>query len=114
MIAFDPYHAARAAKSGAPGRPATAIVHDSAELRLVVFRIAPGESVAPHCSTSAVQLTVLAGMGTITGERNGTCRDWACSPGEVIVFVPSERHGMRAGAETLVLLAAITPRPGTL
>jgi quercetin dioxygenase-like cupin family protein len=113
MIAFDPMQAARAAKSAAPGRPATAIVHDSDDMRLVVFRIGPRESVPPHRSTSSVQLTVLSGTGTITGERDDGTREWECSPGEVIVFAPSEQHGMRANEETLVLLAAITPRPGT-
>lgn len=113
MIALDPLQAARVAKSAAPGRPATAIVHDSEEMRLVVFRIAPGESVPPHRSTSSVQLTVLSGTGTISGERADGPREWDCSPGEVIVFAPSEQHGMRANDETLVLLAAITPRPGT-
>jgi hypothetical protein len=31
----------------------------------------------------------------------------------VVVYAPRERHGMRAGEETLLLLATITPRPGS-
>ncbi|HWE43705.1 MAG TPA: hypothetical protein VG432_14460 [Gemmatimonadaceae bacterium] len=33
------------------------------------------------------------------------------SPGDVFVYLPDERHGMRAAGEELLLLATITPRP---
>jgi quercetin dioxygenase-like cupin family protein len=36
----------------------------------------------------------------------------ACGPGTVVAFAPNEVHAMRAGREELLLLAAITPRPG--
>jgi quercetin dioxygenase-like cupin family protein len=89
-------------------RPATAIVHDDADARLVVFRLAPGQSVAPHRSVSTVTLTVIAGRGLVLGgsvERR-------VETGHVAVFEPNEMHGMRAEADPFVLLAVITPRPG--
>jgi len=89
-------------------RPATAIVHDDTDARLVVFRLSPGQSVAPHRSVSTVTLTVIAGEGFVLGgddERHVT-------PGHVVVFEPNELHGMRADAGSFVLLATITPRPG--
>jgi len=114
MKRFDPLTAARQAVANRLDRPATAIVHDSPDVRLVVFRLAPGQSVAPHQSTSSVQLTVLEGTGVLTGEsETGRTADRVCTSGDVVVYLPNELHGMRAaGDEELLLLATITPRPG--
>jgi quercetin dioxygenase-like cupin family protein len=100
--------AATATAAPNPNRPATAILHDSADLRLVVFRLAAGQSVPPHRSGSTVTLTAVSGQGFVRGgdeERPVTA-------GETVVFEPNELHGMRAAACEFVLLAAITPRPG--
>ena len=113
MKRFDPLTAARQAVAIRVDRPATAIVHDSADVRLIVFRLAPGQSVAPHRSTSSVQLTVLEGAGILTGEAEaGGTADQVCTVGDVFVYLPNELHGMRAADEDLLLLATITPRPG--
>ena len=108
MIALDPRAAARAAVAATPGRPATAVLLDTPDVRLVVFRIAPGQAVPPHRSPSTVTLTVLEGSGTISGA--GVER--SCSAGDVVSYAPEELHGMRATAEELLLLATIAPRPG--
>ena len=92
-----------------PTRPATAIVHDSADARLLVFRIAPGQSVAPHTNLSTVMLTAIAGHPVVTGRDE----EREIAPGDVVVYEPNELHGMRAVGEEAVLLATITPRPGT-
>ena len=113
MIALDPRRAARDAVAASPTRPATAILHDSADARLVVFRIGAGQAVAPHRSTSTVTLTVLEGTGFLTGERDGGTEEHACAAGDVVVYAPNELHGMRAESGELLLLAAITPRPGS-
>jgi len=105
---LDPRTAARDAVSASPSRPATAILLDTPDARLVVFRIAPGQSVAPHRNASTVMLTVLDGEGILSGgdgERH-------CAAGDVVVYEPSETHGMRATHSELLLLATITPRPG--
>ena len=112
MMALDPRRAARDAVAAHPARPATAIVHDAPDARLVVFRIAPGQAVAPHRSTSSVQLAVLEGSGTLSGEADGATLERPCVAGDVVLYAPDELHGMRAGAEELLLLATITPRPG--
>jgi quercetin dioxygenase-like cupin family protein len=113
MKRVDPLTAAREAVASRPDRPATAIVHDSADVRLLVFRLAPRQSVAPHRSTSSVQLTVLNGVGVLTGESAiGAPTDQVCTAGDVFVYLPEELHGMRAVNEELLLLATITPRPG--
>lgn len=94
-------------------RPATAILHDSADVRLIVFRLGPGQAVAPHRSTSSVQLTVLEGSGVLAGESGSHVVDQVCTAGDVVVYLPNELHGMRASSdEELLLLATITPRPG--
>jgi quercetin dioxygenase-like cupin family protein len=113
MIALDPRAAARAAVAPNPARPATATIHDSPDARLVVFRLAPGQAVAPHRNASTVQLEVLDGAGVLSGESDGAPTDRDCVAGDVVVYAPNELHAMRAGDRELLLLATITPRPGT-
>ena len=107
MKRLDPASVARDAR-GAEGRPATAMVHDSADARLVVFRLAAGQEVPPHTSASTVLLTVLAGTGTLSGAD----AEHVCRTGDVVAYEPGELHGMRATDGELLLLATITPRPG--
>jgi quercetin dioxygenase-like cupin family protein len=57
-------------------------------------------------------LTVLAGTGTLSGDPDLTPNGMVCEPGDVVVYAPNELHGMRATHGPLLLLAAITPRPG--
>ena len=109
MRHVDPTRAAREAVAAHPNRPATAILHDGPDARLVVFRLAPGQAVPPHRSASTVSLAVLEGAGVLSGGDG----ERACAAGDLAVYAPEELHGMRAdrGAE-LLLLATITPRPG--
>ena len=108
MKVLDPGAAARDAVASTPARPATAILLDTPDARLVVFRIEPGQSVAPHNSVSTVILTILEGEGIVLGnEGERTCR-----PGDIIVYEPGETHGMSAVDQTFKLLATIAPRPG--
>jgi quercetin dioxygenase-like cupin family protein len=109
MIALDPLRAARDAVAASPTRPATAVIHDGEDARLVVFRLAPGQEVPPHTSPSTVTLTVLAGAGTLAGADASR----VCRTGDMVTYAPNELHAMRATeGEELLLLAAITPRPG--
>ena len=109
MKTLDIARFAREAVAATPNRPATAIVHDSPDARVVVFRMAPGQAVPPHRNASTVMLTVISGRGFIRGGDD----ERAVAPAETVVFDPNELHGMRAELEELVLLATITPRPGT-
>lgn len=113
MKALDPLGAARAAVSANPGRPAMTILHDTPGARLVVFRIAAGQSVPPHRNLSTVQLLVLSGSGVLTGEGDGAAAERACEAGDLVVYEPNELHGMRAPDSELLLLATITPSPGS-
>jgi len=110
MRFLDPTAAARAAVAPNPTRPATAVILDSEDVRLVVFRVAPGQMVPPHRNQSTVILRVLAGSGILSGtegqERN-------CVAGDTMVYEPNELHGMRSESEELLLLATIAPRPGS-
>jgi quercetin dioxygenase-like cupin family protein len=108
MKTLDIPRAARDAVAPNANRPATTVVHDSPDARLVVFRIAPGQAVPPHRNASTVMLTVISGRGLIRGGDD----EQAVTPAETVVFEPNELHGMRAESEELVLLATITPRPG--
>ena len=85
-----------------------AIILDSPDARLLVFRIEPGQAVAPHHSGSTVILAVLEGEGIVMGKEG----ERVCRIGDVVVYEPGETHGMRATDTTLKLLATIAPRPG--
>jgi len=100
--------AARGAVSAQSSRPATAVMHDAPDARVVVFRIEPGQEVAPHTSTSTVLLSVVSGSGTVSGASGES----SVGAGDLVAYDPGELHGMKAGTEQLVLVAVITPRPG--
>jgi quercetin dioxygenase-like cupin family protein len=108
MHVHDAIALARLAPANA-NRPATSVIHDTPDARLVLFRLAPSQAVAVHTSPSTVILTVLSGSGLLTGGAN----DQDITQGDVVTVEPSEPHGMRAVTEELVILATITPRPGT-
>lgn len=97
------------ATSPAAGRPATTIVSDSADARLVLFRIDPGQAIPPHVNSSTVLMTIVSGSGIVSGPDG----DHAARAGDLIAYEPNELHGMRAESEQIVILATITPRPGT-
>lgn len=109
MKQYSPHRVADAAVSTRPNAPATAILHDSDDVRLIVFRLEPMQVVASHTSPSSVVLTVLRGTGIIVGPDG----DVTASVGDVVAYEPRELHGMRALDERFDLLAIIAPRPGT-
>jgi quercetin dioxygenase-like cupin family protein len=104
---------AQVATPARPDRPSMVIVSDEPAARLIVFRLAPGQSVPPHRNASLVMLTVLRGMGTVVGEVDGAATAHGCRGGDLFVFQSGELHGMSAGDEELVLLATIAPRTGS-
>ncbi len=98
---------ATSARPDRPDRPATALIHDAPDARVVMFRIEPGQEVPVHTSTSSVVLFVLSGSGSVRGAEG----ERAVKTGDVVAYERQEPHGMRAGAERLVIAAVITPRP---
>lgn len=112
MKTLKPLSAARTAVANNTSRPATAILADSADARLVVFRLLPGQQVAAHRNASTVTILVLSGGGVLTGEDAGQTVELHCAAGDLVVYQPNEAHSMRATESELVLLATITPRPG--
>lgn len=107
MNIVDPMDAALKAVSANPTRPATAVIHDAPAVRLVVFRIEPGQEVAVHTSDGAVLLTVLSGSGTVAGSEGSR----EVGPGSVVAYAPREPHSMRAGSERFCLMATIIRPP---
>ena len=83
-------------------------MHDSADARVVLFRIDPGQQVPVHTSTSSVILTIVSGSGTVAGAEG----ERSVRAGDIVGYAPSEPHGMRAHNEQLVIAAVIAPRPG--
>ncbi|MEO7363363.1 MAG: cupin domain-containing protein [Gemmatimonadaceae bacterium] len=103
MKVVDPMNAALEAVAAMPTRPATAAIHDTPAVRLVVFRIEPGQEVAAHTNSGTVILTVLSGTGSILG---GT--EWReLGPGSVVAYAPDEPHSMKADTERFCLMATI-------
>lgn len=112
MQLHDAISIAAHAVSGAPDRPATAIVSDSADARVVVFRIDAGQTVPLHSSTSTVVLSVIRGSGIISGPVDGVVSEREAAVGTIVTYEPGELHGMRSVIGTFVVVATITPRPG--
>lgn len=82
-------------------------MHDSADARVVVFRIEPGQAVPVHTSTSTVLLLIVSGAGIVAG----TDGERSVRSGDIVACDAREPHGMRAGAEQLIVAAVIAPRP---
>jgi quercetin dioxygenase-like cupin family protein len=106
MRIISPRTASGAAVAARPDRAATAVVYDAPAVRMVVFRLAPGQSVAPHRNPGVVVLMVLEGEGVLSGESE----EQSVRAGDVGVYEPNELHGMRAGDTHLHLLATIVHR----
>ena len=109
MKVYHPAAVARAAVAAHPDRPAMSLMHDGPDARLVLFRIAPGQSVPVHTSGSTVVLHVFSGSGLMSGSDG----ELAVRPGAVVAYEPQEPHGMRAPTEELIVLAVIAPRPAS-
>jgi quercetin dioxygenase-like cupin family protein len=91
-----------------PDRPATQLLHDEPNARVVCFHVAPGQAVPPHTSGSTVVVQVLEGEGLFRGARD----EARLGPGATAVYVPGELHSMEpVGDGSLRFLAIITPRP---
>jgi quercetin dioxygenase-like cupin family protein len=88
-------------------RPATQLLHDEENVRIVGFTLGEGQEVAPHRSASTVVVQVLEGEGEFFGEGS----EVRLAPGGTIVYAPDEMHSMRAVGGPLRFLALITPRP---
>lgn len=88
-------------------RPASTLLHDEANVRVVAFRLQPGQTVPPHTSTSTVMVVVTEGSGTFHGDAG----EALLKVGEGAVYAPNELHSISAGDEPLRFLAVITPRP---
>jgi len=107
MNTYEPLRVAEEAVTARPGHPATAVLGDAPDTRLVVFRIEPGQAIAPHSSTSSVILSIMEGSGLVSGAEG----ERSARAGNVVAFAPNETHGMRALSHRFVVLAIITPRP---
>lgn len=98
---------AGSAVANSPDRPATTLAHDSADVRVVLFRIEPGQAVPSHTSPSTVVLMIVSGSGIVL-DSDG---DRAVRAGDLVSYERDEPHGMRATDEQLVIAAVIAPRP---
>jgi quercetin dioxygenase-like cupin family protein len=89
-------------------RPATQILHDDTNARVIAFHLMPGQKVPPHHSSSTVMVHVLEGIGVFHGADTSA----TLSAGGMAVFEPGETHAIDAVDSSLRFVAIITPRPG--
>jgi len=109
MNIFSVPELAARAVANHPARPAMMLAHDSADARLLVFRIEPGQAVPIHTNLSAVTLIVVAGRGIVSGAQD----DRVVGVGDIVTYDRGEPHGMRAADEVFVLAALISPSPSS-
>lgn len=107
MNVYETGALAAAAVNARPDRPATALIHDAVDARVVLFRIEPGQEVPVHTSTSTVLLMIVSGSGSVAGADG----ERAVRAGDIVAYDSNEPHGMRATGEQLVIAAVIAPRP---
>jgi quercetin dioxygenase-like cupin family protein len=88
-------------------RPATAVLHDDPNARVVGFHLAPGQQVPPHSSASTVVVIVVRGAGRF---RDADV-EVELKAGQAAVFDPGEVHAIAADAEPLAFLAVLAPSP---
>ena len=88
-------------------RPATELLHDSAEVRVVSFHLLAGQEVAPHRSDSTVLVQVIDGEGYFGGADS----EVRLAAGDAAVFTPGEIHAIRAPEGPLRFTAILSPRP---
>ena len=97
-----------AGPSSRADRPASELLHDEANVRIVCFHMLPGQSIAPHRSDSTVVVEVVSGGGIFHGADS----EALLVAGQSAVFAPGELHAIDARSEPLRFLALIAPRPG--
>lgn len=88
-------------------RPASEILHDEPNVRIVCFHLLPGQSIPAHQSGSTVIVEVVGGGGLFRGENTEV---WLAA-GEGAIFTPLELHAISTRDEPLRFLALIAPRP---
>ena len=108
MKIYDAQTLAAAAVAPNSGHPATMLLHDCSDARVVLFRLDPGQVVPVHTSSSTVLLTIISGTGTVMGDDG----ERTVKAGDVVAYAEHEPHGMRAAGEQFIIAAVIAPRPG--
>lgn len=89
-------------------RPATEILHDEPNVRVIAFHLLPGQKIPPHKNNSTVLVQVVSGSGRFHGAES----DAWLSEGQGALYEPGEMHAIEAGAAPLRFLAILSPRPG--
>lgn len=89
-----------------PDRYQTKLLHDSPEMRVVVFGLEAGQEIPPHTAPVRVMMLVLQGKGAFGTGRGKK----PAYPGAFVICEPNEPHSLKA-EEKMVMLATISPRP---
>ena len=89
-------------------RPSVSVLHDSTDVRVVLFDFPPGAAMPMVRTPSAVILRALRGealVQTLTGEHRLT-------EGTSVSLAPREAYAVRSDVNRVTVLATITPGPG--
>jgi quercetin dioxygenase-like cupin family protein len=88
--------------------PRVSVLYDSADARVVLLTLRPGQGLPLHRTPADVMLRVLRGRGVFT--RSGDQR--SVVEGSKLSVEPNEAYALRAEREPLTVLATVTPRSG--
>lgn len=89
-----------------PDRPRFQLLHDSPNMRVVLFGFMPGQEMAPHSAPSEICFSVVEGEGKVLVGKE----EQEVAAGAVVLCPPNALHGIKA-TKNMVVLAIIAPRP---
>lgn len=94
-------------KGFSPQRPRVNMLHNSEQMRVVLFGFLPGQEMSPHSVASEISFYILEGEGRVlVGEEESPV-----SAGALVFCPPGARHGIKT-TTNMVVLATISPSPG--
>lgn len=94
-------------KGFSPQQPRVNLLHNSEQMRVVLFGFLPGQEMAPHSVESEISFYILEGEGRVLVGKEES----PVSSGTLVFCPPGALHGLKA-TTNLVVLATISPSPG--
>lgn len=89
-----------------PARLRPTLLHNSPQMRVMLFGFQPGQEMSPHSAPSEICFHILEGEGTILIGKE----EQAVAAGQVVFCPPGVPHGIKA-RQRMAVLAVIAPSP---
>jgi len=89
-----------------PERIRPTLLHNSTQMRVVLFGFEPGQEMSPHTAPSEICFHIVEGAGTVlVGEE-----EQEVGAGAIVFCPPDVLHGIKA-RQRMTVLAVIAPSP---